>query len=181
MSSVLLAPHADDETLFASFICLRERPHVVICLDDGEERWEEAARATALLGCTAERWTVPAANPDWSELEWMIAALPAMYDWCYAPSYNFERNGHHEGRKPPTGWGVLQHDMIGWLARKHFGERVTHYTTYLRWHGRETGESVEPEPEWVVRKLQALACYRSQIADPATRPHFLGPLTEYVA
>lgn len=181
MPEVLLSPHHDDETLFASFICQRQSPHIIACLDEGEERLGEFNLATSFLGCTWEQWDIPAEKPNWARAERFIAQLASVYDHCYAPAFNFEANGHSPERQPRTGWGILQHDMIGMYAARHFEGRVTHYTTYRRWHGREKGKEVEVlEPDWIERKLKALACYSSQIANPATRPHFLESLREYV-
>lgn len=181
MKSVLLSPHHDDETLFASFICQRDHPEIVFCLDEGRERSLEARNAAEILGCDMREWEVKAENPNWNAIEDSIEALASEFEHCYAPTPNFEQNGHSSEAIPRTGWGILQHDMIGHLAAKHFDGRITHYTTYLRWYGRERGRVVIPEPGWVVNKLHALACYRSQIENPVTRPHFLGELWEYVA
>lgn len=181
MRSVLLSPHHDDETLFASFICQRERPRIVACLDEGPERLDEFMQAVSYLDCDWEQWDIPASNPNWDRMERFISELASKYDHCYAPSFAFEENGHSPAGIPPRGWGILQHDMVGMLAARHFEGRITHYTTYRRWHGRERGQEVSIlKWEWVLRKLQALACYRSQIEAPPTMPHFLESLREYV-
>ena len=49
---------------------------------------------------------------------------------------------------------------------------ITFYNTYRRGEGRTRGVSVPYEADWPARKLRAMACYRSQIALPATQPWF---------
>jgi hypothetical protein len=67
------------------------------------------------------------------------------------------------------------------MALDAFGpERYTGYLTYLRWGGKDnSGDAVPFEPEWPLRKFQALACYKSQLERPEIVPHFLGDLNEF--
>jgi len=188
MSAILLAPHADDETLFASYVIQRDRPRVIVCLRSTAQehrrgttaavRVRELAAAMGELGADWAQWSFTDHDPDWSGMEQAMRTLTASR--VYAPAPAFEQNGHAPGQTP-AGFGVLQHDVIGQMALDVFGaERVTGYTLYSRWGGRTRAVEVVPEPEWVIGKLRALACYRSQIEDPATRPHFLEPLREYL-
>jgi hypothetical protein len=56
------------------------------------------------------------------------------------------------------------------------------FATYIRGEGRTvTDRPVVGSPDQIGRKLRALACYRSQIAEPSCQPWFLDGLTEYLA
>lgn len=188
MSALLLAPHNDDETLFASFLCLRHQPHVIVCLRsfrmddphypggmavDYRTRELETEFAMKTLGCSWSQLSVSDADPDW-DLVWQLlvdyvdeergAGRP---ERVFAPA---REEGGHE-----------QHDAIADIADEIFGD-VTHYLTYTA-DGKSTSEhEVEYEPEWVAKKLHAMACYKSQAAHPATRKHFLDHgIREYLA
>lgn len=187
MSSVLLAPHNDDDTLFASWTCLRRKPHVVVCLrshsqgDNFARRELETAAAMQILGCSWEQWTFADSAPDWVGLRKEIEELAGSFDHCYAPFPRYVENGHDPSALPPPG-GIFHHDKIGDFAREAFKERCTGYLTYTRWGGKdEHGVPVPYEPEWPLLKLQALACYKSQIIRPEIVPHFLDSQKEFYA
>jgi LmbE family N-acetylglucosaminyl deacetylase len=180
-ASLFIAPHNDDETLFGAFTLLREKPHVVVCLRSirqelrgtgvtYSEREQETANALEILNVDSwEQWTFSDAEPTWQELE--RALLP----WkdvkkVYAPAY--ERGGHEH------------HNKIARIATRVFPRAaLTSYLTYTR-SGRSSSRHLVPfEPEWVVTKLRALACYHSQIVVPETwtTEHFVGDQHEYYA
>ena len=178
-SVVFLSPHNDDETLFGAFTLLRERPRVIVLLrsyvqqERGtgvtyQEREAETSAALEVLGIEDwEQWPYPDAAPPWDEVRDRLASIDA--DRIYAPAV--EQRGHQH------------HNTIGQIAQMLWPERVTPYTTYTS-RGRTTkGQEVPWEHEWVLLKLQALACYRSQIVIPDTRTtsHFLTPQFEYYA
>jgi LmbE family N-acetylglucosaminyl deacetylase len=169
---------SDDETLFATFTCLRHRPHVLVVLksqlqeDRGtgitaRTREMETGRAMEILGCTWRQWPYPDSDPDWNEIEDRLQVAGRDYDHCFAPA--FEDVGHE------------QHNQVAELARHIFDGRVTHYLTYRRGPGRTPGTRATFMPHWPVLKLRALACYESQIAEPSTRDWFLGEQWEYLA
>lgn len=179
MRSLLLAPHNDDETLFAAYTLMREQPHVIVCIrarDNYHRREDETREAVyRLTGApTYEQWTHSDRATEWAMLERAIEALAYEYDTIWAPADCSERNGWVTGKAPPPGWGVLQHDHIGYLARKVIpAERLRRYCLYTRWHGRDDrGTLVEPTGQEIARKLDALAQYETQIADETTRPWF---------
>lgn len=173
--STFLAPHNDDETLFAAYTLQRERPHVIVCTrayGDYRRRERETQEAVyRLTGSeTYEQWTFDAHAPDWAKMQDAIAGLAGETVW--APAYNYVENGHAVGVPPPVGWGVLQHDTVGWLTEQVL-ENVRHYCLYTRWNGRDTrGAGVEPSAMEIARKLEAVSQYISQIENPATRPWF---------
>lgn len=170
MNAIVFAPHGDDEVLFAAYACMRERAHVIVCSQDADpairqRRSLETMRAIEILGCSHHEWQMSADEMDWEKArEWMepwnssalVASLP---NRIYAPLT------HSEGHE--------QHNRIGELAGSVFGEKVVYYSTYAP-RGQRQREGVErvPTPDEISRKLSALACYRTQIENPATRPWF---------
>jgi LmbE family N-acetylglucosaminyl deacetylase len=188
MRALLLSPHNDDEVLFASFLCLRYQPHVVICFRSFRmadpaypggrpvsfrERELETQRAMYALGCKWTQWPLRDDRPNAEELEaWMIGLRdPAgADDWDHVFAPAIEE------------WGHDDHNMVGEVALTVFKDvPITWYLTYTT-HGRSRGTEIEFEPEWVAKKLHAMACYKSQAAHPATRNHFIdNGLREYVA
>jgi LmbE family N-acetylglucosaminyl deacetylase len=184
MGALLLAPHGDDETLFASFLCLRYRPRVIVCTTPRiQEQWgvfaaereAETEAAMKILGC---EWvqlsfldTAGAEIRDplahWLELDIEMSGMP---DVVIAPSC--ERDGQE------------QHNAVAVAAIRAFGANIIRYLTYTRSGGRSRdGTLVEPDqPEWISLKLQALACYRSQMRVPNCRSWFEQPdLREWIA
>lgn len=162
MTALLLAPHADDETLFAAFTCMHFRPLIVICFDAADPvRRLESGLAAQTLGCELEQWVYSEDRllpRDFFELL-LRRDEHTHFDRVFAPAV--EDDGHE------------QHNAVGRTARAVFGSRVTGYLTYTRSGGRSTnGDLVATTPEMIRRKLAALACYQSQIDRPATRPWF---------
>lgn len=170
MNPIVLAPHGDDETLFAAFTCMRERAHVIICSQDADpevrrQRSLETTCAIGVLRCSHHEWQMPADQFDpekargwlepWNSMS-LVASVP---ERVYAPAV------HPEGHE--------QHNMIGSLALDIFGDRVIPYSTYApRGQRQKEGEEVIPTAEEIQLKLAALSCYRSQIEHPSTRPWF---------
>lgn len=110
----------------------------------------------------------PHESPDWPEIADALRVLAGDpgFDRVFAP---WPEPGGHE-----------QHNRIGSIAADVFGrERITYYTTY-RYGGPKTreGSEIEPRPEWIIRKLRALACYESQILY-GPRRFFMEDLREY--
>lgn len=171
-SSLLFAPHGDDECLFAAYTLLRERPYVVVVLDCGGDRDDETDRALEVLGVDSwERWPYPEDAPDWAAVEnaMRLADERLQPARVFAPAVELGGHDHH--------------NHVGHLAERVFGDRVTSYLTYERGMGRSRS-AVESryEPGWPDLKAAALQCYRSQIADPATAPWFAdGEIREWYA
>lgn len=175
---ILLSPHRDDETLFASFLILRHKPHVIVCVNAGGSH-DETAEAMDVLGASWETLGLNPENPGWSQLRDRLSRYPRDTT-VFAPACGFEANGHTQ-EDSPAGFGILHHDHVGAIAAELFDD-VVFYTTYTRWGGRQKGTPVEYEPHWPGLKMRALACYQSQINNPSTQPWFSGGwLEEYVA
>ncbi len=162
--NILLAPHPDDETLFAAYTLLEHHPLVLVCYPGAarhgapETRLGELADAMRVLGC---EWQ----PPDDGDLETRLSQIPDV-DHVWAP---YPEDGGHSA-----------HNRVGELAVELWPGRVTWYTTYTV-DGRSTaGERVEAPLAWQELKVRALNCYASQIAHPGTRPHFKRGLEEYL-
>jgi len=183
VTHVLLAPHNDDETLFAAFVAQKHRAHVHVCLYDTAERCVESRVACDQLGLPFTQWTFDARDPDWDGIRERMRQLTGVYDHVIAPAPRFDSNGHSDGQ-PDRGFGVFQHDWVGKLAAETWGpERTVLYTTYTRWGGRDRdGTEVKPQNGWVANKMRALSCYTSQHHQVAVGTWFLDiGLREYVA
>lgn len=170
MTSIFLAPHNDDETLFGSFTLQREKPHVVVCLYESEERVWETKSALYCLGLDFEKleqwqYTDVQNTRLWKD----IKDLSVKYDHAYAPlPYGKEWESNRD------------HDVIGELARVYFAGRVTFYHTYTWPQGRMTSANRVPyDGEMVRRKINAIASYTSQMTHPERMDQFLYPQWEY--
>jgi hypothetical protein len=129
-----------------------------------QTREAETDCAMKILGCEWEQWDIRDDDPDWGEVQERLRALNVEHVW--APAYEEWVGGH------------LHHDRLSELATRIFPGQISYYTTYYRPHHRSTGAEIKPEPIWVLRKLQAMACYESQITGDYP-VHWLDGLREY--
>jgi LmbE family N-acetylglucosaminyl deacetylase len=172
--TLLLAPHSDDEILFAAYTIARDQPEVWIVARDPEPdvaivRGNESIRAYERMHPSL---TPPLVDYLGHHVEGHMDGdavcddLAKIRDETDGPIRVFasalESNGHRE------------HAVVGIAAVEVFGrESVRWYLTYTRDKGRSTdGDEVAYEPGWISRKLRALACFQSQIDHPARRPWF---------
>lgn len=175
--NILLAPHNDDEVLFASYTCLRHKPKVIVVLRSFiEETWPgptwrereaETQAATQILGCEYEQWTWPDSNPPWDEIRGQLARLQPDMVWAPLP----EEDGHPH------------HNAVGEIARDLY-PNVDFYSTYVRTGPTKTttGTLVEPEPDWEALKRAAMGCYQTQANHPATHlPFDTWEIDEYIS
>lgn len=164
---VLLAPHNDDEALFASFICLREKPLVVIITDsqkqfDRGEHWitadvrrQETLTAMKTLGCRSHFLGIPDTKLDHRTLKKSLS--PFRPKVVYAPAIQ---------------GGNKQHDLVGLVALELF-KNVVQYSTYSQKELYTTGdEELLPTPDELRLKEVALSAYKTQVAYHRTAPHF---------
>lgn len=165
--TILLAPHNDDEALFASFICMREKPLVIVATDSwrqfkrgekeitAERRRNESTAAMKLLGCAVHFLGIPDNQFDRKELLKKLGGFHP--ELVYAPAVQ---------------GGNKQHDIVGAIALELF-DNVIQYSTYSKKALYTTGEiEIIPTPEELALKERALACYKSQIEYVRTAPHF---------
>ncbi len=164
---ILLTPHADDETLFACYTLLREKPLVVLCLPGAERhgafdvRLAEFVAAMAVIGCP---WGNIADDDDPERLERALERLNAEH--VYAPL--------------PEPDGNTDHNLVGEMAARLWPGNVTFYATYTADAKTTLGHEVAFDEGWPDLKRTALACYPSQQQNRLTRAHFHRPLDEYL-
>lgn len=170
MNDIVLAPHGDDETLFVAYTCMRARAHVIICSQDADpavrkDRSLETTAAIQILGCSHHELPIIAGQMDREEIKaklepWNSTALVASTpEIVYAPAHHPQ--GHEE------------HNLIFELAVEVFGDKVIPYATYApRGVRHQLDTQIVPTADEIQRKLKALACYRTQIENPSTRPWF---------
>jgi hypothetical protein len=175
--------HNDDAALWGHFTLQRERPAVLTVFDsyvqvsrgqpscDAETRRQEDLTAIRdglglpmFFGGVRDDVSIEDARPD---VEKVLRLFPAATEvWIPA----VEENGHD------------QHNLVGEIGFEVFaGARIHRYLTYTRTGGKSTGGTrVKCNGAMVLKKLQALACYRTQIEIEALGcwPHFLD-LNEY--
>lgn len=166
---LLISPHDDDNVLFASFTCIREKPLVLVLTDSyiqplrgdvgcsAEERWAETCKAADILGVVCQRGGLP----DNDLIEEGVRQ-------CLKKFHGFEKI-----YAPAVQGGNWQHDLIARVAKEIFGDKVIQYTTYTKTELWTKGTiEVIPTPEEKELKEKALWCYQSQINLRSTRPHF---------
>ena len=179
---LFVSPHNDDATLFGSFTLQRERPLVLTVFDshvqparghtkcDADTRRKEDLDAMAVLGCAIEFSGVPDNEPD-ATIRGRIEA--ALRKWTPAEVWlpAVEPGGHDH------------HNLIGEIGTAVFkGARIHRYLTYTRTAGKSTnGREIKPSGAMVRAKLQALACYVTQLEIDALGcwPHFIRDQSEY--
>jgi LmbE family N-acetylglucosaminyl deacetylase len=173
---LFLSPHNDDETLFGAFTILRERPLVLIVTDSmrqaskgitAKERRYETMNALRILGGEPYFLGIPDARLDANNLAAGIDGFLAThgpFEHVFAPA--IEVNGN------------VDHNLIAGVM---FSIPTTRYLTYTTAGKSRSAHRVPFEKDWTLLKLQALACYKSQIAEPSTRDHFLREQYEYYA
>lgn len=182
---IVISPHCDDESLFCAWTLLREKPLVVIVYDGHvqaarglgvrwDERRAETRAACAILGCSSIRYLgISDADPTVDVWE-VRRAINGILDnhrgvsEIYAPA--IEERGH------------VQHNLVGAAVE---GQNVVRYLTYTD-QGKSTNGREVPilSPDWIEKKLRALACYKSQFSldkRMGCYPHFLRSQYEYYA
>lgn len=195
---LLLAPHNDDETLFAAYTIQRYRPHVVVVLRPERQadlpseiratagtRLLETANAMRHFGYLPDGLMAMWSSPSWQQWSTSSDIAPTIGE-LVEEMRTFDRlhNPDHVWAPAIEEGGHEQHNLVGEAALEVFGaDHVTGYMTYRRGHGRSTSElEVLPRgADDVAAKLHAMAEYRSQIALESTRPWFTDMgLREYI-
>lgn len=171
--TLLLSPHSDDETLFAFFTVLRERPVVAICYpserDYGStfDRIAESRKAMQIAGVSDVRQLLLRTGDD----------------------LRLAFNSLDEAMKPTVVWAPYgdashpHHVAVALAAKAVFGDRIRTYHTYDSNGKVRRGERIVPTPEMAELKRRALACYGTQIAHPRARIFYdesVYELDEYV-
>lgn len=157
---ILLAPHNDDEALFASYIIQNYHPLVVIVTDsyiqekrgdgvDAFTRIVETQLAMEILGAELQFLGIPDDLLTDQRLRESLVQFDAKeIETVFAPAI--------EGGHP-------HHDLVGRVADEMFPGKVWHYSTYTKDRPYPAGHiRVYATAEMKKKKLAALDCYRSQ-------------------
>lgn len=164
ISSVLFAPHSDDEALFASYTIMREKPLVVIVTDgtshqekfgiDINDRRAETLLAMHHLGVSVEFLGIS----EGSMGENSLASLVKL-DEVSKKYPNIERV-----YAPAKQGGHPHHDILCYSAQKIFGKRCLYYSTYSKESLKLIGQiEITPTEEEKKKKEEILSFYKSQI------------------
>lgn len=172
MSTILFAPHADDECLFAFYTMLRTEAHVHVLLDSVPSRraeFEAAMKIVRRSWTYTEMWE---GEPGWKTIAAEMDIEARTSDLVIGPAYE---DGGHE-----------HHNAVAQIVDSLDHPNVIRYVTYRRGFGRTmTANEVKGSAAEEELKLRALLCYESQINDPATHPWFPGgeyhTLSEWIA
>lgn len=181
---LFVAPHNDDAVLFGAFTLQRERPHVFTVFDSflqvsrghvacrAAVRQKEDIAATTILGCCIDFGHIPDDEPAQTVRDLLSKRLA---NWRHAAEVwlpAVQEDGHE------------QHNLVGEVGLQVFaGSKIHRYLTYTRILGKSTaGIRVDCTGSMVLKKLQSLACYRTQMEIDALGcwPHFLRDQNEYV-
>jgi len=164
----LISPHCDDETLFASYTIMREKPIVVILTfptlqgDNGYERIMESYKAMKLLGSPVMFLNIPEDKFNEELLRTKLGKLGITNQEVIVPHLD----GGHE-----------HHDITHRVTTEMF-TNVSYYRTYGQGETRAIGFDVEATDEEKELKQQAMNCYKTQINNPLTA-HYFTNLHEY--
>jgi LmbE family N-acetylglucosaminyl deacetylase len=178
---LFVSPHNDDAVLFGAFTLMREHPLVLTVYDSyvqvtrGQPRchWEirrkeDRDAVCGVLHCNIifggvrddDEFSRDRVGKVLGELKPTEVWLPALED-----------DGHE------------QHNVVALMGLKVFsGAKIHRYLTYTRPGGKSrTGKAEPANGQMVLKKLQALACYRTQIEidELGCWPHFLRDQNEY--
>jgi len=179
-----ISPHNDDAVLFGAFTLMRDRPVVMTVLDSYVQRKRGFAdcsaqqrRAEDLLAITGvlNRSLFFGGVPDDLPLEDMADQVRQVFrevgpvQEVWLPLW--EDGGHDH------------HNLMATVGRQEFPVPQIHwYLTYTK-AGKSTGGVAMPcSGQMVRKKLEALACYKSQLDIDALGcyPHFLRDQQEYL-
>ncbi len=178
--NILLAPHNDDEALFASYICMRYKPLVVVVTDSfiqyergqheitAHRRRDETREACKVLGVTPR---FRGLADTWLDSSILYSALVCVYGIDDIFTCTDEPDGFLF--VPALQGGNTWHDEVNICGREanFYDSIVIEYATYAKdeWYTPLVdGVELVPTDEEFELKKQALACYESQ----SFQPHF---------
>ena len=187
---LFVSPHCDDESLFGAFTILREQPYVMIVYDGyvqkqrgfsvtAYQRRQESIAALNILGIPMNKILFCALDDskEYTEREIGERIATGYHIADFLPEEIFmpaiELGGHR------------QHNLVARAGLLRILPKITRYMTYTD-NGKSMSDKpvVVENPMWIAKKLQALACYTSQMSlDPRMGcwPHFLRSQEEFYA
>lgn len=161
--ALLVAPHADDETLFAAYLVQRYDAFVVCVYDEG--RAGEFMAAARMLGVGAAQMSAQKGESEEGIESHLWGLAESLSEVLTGPIIvPAERIAGHE-----------EHNIVARCCERVFeGHRLIRYLTYApRGQRDRDGNPSEPDhPDCITKKLAAMSCYASQTLDPSTRPWF---------
>lgn len=169
MNALLLAPHHDDEALFASYLCLKYKPRVIVCTTPklqerygvyAEEREAETDAVMKIFGCEWQQLAIADTDLElYQPLRRWLENFDSDPELIFAPAYEE--------------FGNAQHNAVARVAQDVYGSKVVYYRTYARGDRVREGKLNEPDDyDWIGLKLLALSMYRSQLRVPNCQPWF---------
>jgi LmbE family N-acetylglucosaminyl deacetylase len=167
---ILLSPHPDDETLFAAFTILREKPLVVVVTyptlqgNNGDERLLESYKAMKILGAPVCFLGIKEdALTEENLREKLQVFTHTEIDVAYIPEYEEGGNPHH--------------NLVNKIGREMFGN-TKNYKTYTDLNDRTIGREIIPTSEELELKKLAMNCYVTQKQN-ANTAHYFNTTKEY--
>ena len=167
IDNLLLAPHSDDEVLFASYIIQRFKPLVVVVTDAAKHQ----KKFGDWSGILARRKETEAAMKILGvEVEFLGIPDNALYlDNLVINLEDFEVKGQIFA--PALQGGHADHDTVALAADQVWEDRVVYYSTYTKTNLTPEGAlAIIPTKKEEDLKNKALACYISQLK--INKPHF---------
>lgn len=153
---ILISPHNDDESLFACYTIMREKPLVVIVYNGDQhsdkfgipvqERKHESAEAMKLLGVEVEYLNMSDWGDDMDYYTMCSRLEKYKPDKVYAPA---------KGKNP-------QHNLVSIVCDDTF-KNVVHYCTYDDDLLQKGSIEIKPTKEEMELKNKCLDCYKSQL------------------
>lgn len=166
-NGILVSPHNDDETLFAAYTLIREKPLVIIVTDSylqfdrgtgitAAQRRAETVKAMQVLGCRVEFLGYDDRNTPLDLLKTTFLELSNVKK-VYSPALQ---------------GGNALHDHISRLSRDVWPHTIQYATYAFKESFTPVGEEIVPTDEEMRLKNKALDCYMSQLMYPPTSHHF---------
>lgn len=165
--SLLIAPHSDDEALFASYLLMREKPNVIVVFDGTsheekfgvtiEQRREETRNAMKMLDIRVDFLGLS------EDLDDKTIIIRSFLD--NMQNHNGMFKSTNRIYVPAKQGGHLQHDIVCEAAQYVFGEgKLLYYSTYQKDNLEPVGElEIKPTRDEELLKNKMLECYSSQI------------------
>jgi len=169
MRYILLAPHPDDEALFASFIVMRYKPRVVVVTNGDanpsippEMRMSESIMGMDAIGSHVEFLELSESTPE-NEFKDALQSFVGPLDGTFFAPYKQGGHRHHD-------W---VYDVVSYCKRS-----AIYYSTYSKQSLKPQGQlAIIPTEDEIKFKDLALSKYESQLK--LNREHFEAVRGEY--
>lgn len=160
MNSILLSPHSDDESLFASIIIQRYKPLVLVVTDSYNQ-----FHSHGITAHERRAESIAAAKIHGVDLEFLGIADHRLNDYRHAvPGIVKGIATAQIIFAPAMQGGHKDHDMVSWIASSMFGVKIIFYSTYGNPLYVRGYQELKPTKAEYDTKVDALRCYPSQYA-----------------